>query len=51
MLNKIVKVTSGGSDYEADQRHVEILMKDTGVDVGSKGVTAPGSKSEGGKEK
>ncbi len=35
ILNRIVTVTSGGLDYEADQRHAEILMKDMGIDQGS----------------
>ncbi len=48
ILSRIVTVTSRGLDYEADQRHEEILMKDMGIDEGSKGVTTPGSKSEGG---
>ena len=37
-------------DYEADQTHADILMKDLGIDEGSKGVTTPGSNSEGGQE-
>ncbi len=50
ILNRIATVTSGGLHYEADQRHAEILMKDVGVGEGSKGVTAPGSNSEGGQD-
>ncbi len=48
ILNRTVTVTSEGLDYEADQRHAEISMKDMGVDEGSKGVSNPGSNSEGG---
>ena len=44
ILNRLARVTSGGLDYEADQRHAEILMKDMGIDEGSKEVTTPGSK-------
>ncbi len=32
ILNKIVAVTSGRLDYEADQRQVEIFMNDMGID-------------------
>ncbi len=48
ILSRIATVTSGGLDYEAHQRHTEILMKDIGIDEGSKGVTTPGRNSEGG---
>ncbi len=48
MLNRILTVTSGGLDFQSDHWHSEILMKDTGVDEGSKGATTPGSNSEGG---
>jgi hypothetical protein len=50
VLSSIVAVTSGGLDYEADQRHAEILIMDVGVDEGSKGITTPGSNSEGGQD-
>ena len=50
ILNRIATVTSGGLDYEAGQRHANILMKDMGIDEGSKGVTTSGSNSEGGQE-
>ncbi len=45
-----MKVTSGGLDCEADQRHTEIWMKGMGTDEGSKVATAPGSNGEGGQE-
>ena len=49
ILNRIVTVTGNGLEYEADQRHAEILMRDMGIDEGSKGVVTPGvSTSEGG---
>ncbi len=42
-------MTENGLEYEADQRHAEILMRDMGLDESSKGVTTPGvSKTEGG---
>ena len=42
ILNRIVTVTENGLEYEADQRHAEILMKDMGVDENCKGVVTPG---------
>ena len=50
ILNRIVTVANDGLEYEADQRHAEILMTDMGIDEGSKGVTTPGSNSKGGQE-
>ncbi len=35
-------------EYEADQRHPEMLLKDMGTDEGSEGVTTPGSNGEEG---
>ena len=50
ILNRIVTVTENGLEYEADQRHAEILMRDMGIDESSKGVTTPGVSSiEGGR--
>ncbi len=48
--NRIVTVANGGLEYEADQRHAEILMKDVGKDEGSRGVNTPGSNGEGGQD-
>ncbi len=45
---RIAMVVSGGLEYEADQSHAEILMKDVGIDEGSKEVITPGSNGEGG---
>ncbi len=50
VLNRIATVASGGLEYEADQRHAEILMKDVGIDEGSKGAIAPGSNRAGGQD-
>ncbi len=51
ILNRIPTVTDQGLEYEADQRHAEISMKDICIDESSKGVVTPGvvSTSEGGK--
>ena len=35
-------VTEDGLEYEADQRHAEILMRDMGMDESCKGVVTPG---------
>ena len=37
ILNRAVTMASGVLEYEADQKHAEILMKDVGIDEGSKG--------------
>ena len=47
ILNTIVTVTDHGLEYEADQWHAEILMKDMCADESSKGVTTPGVVSTG----
>ncbi len=41
ILNKIVTATDQGVEYEADQRHVEISMKDMRAEERSKGVVIP----------
>ncbi len=49
ILTGIVTVTENGLEYEADQGHAEILMRDMGIDEGCKGVVTPGlSTNEGG---
>ncbi len=48
--NRFATVPNSVLEYGSDQRHAEILMKDMGMDEGSKGVTTPGSTSEGGPE-
>ena len=49
ILNRIATVTSGGLDYEADQRHAEILMKDMVIDEESKESSPRGATAKGGK--
>ena len=46
ILNRIVSVGENGLEYEADQRHAEIVMRDLGVHEGSKGLSTPGSTQE-----
>jgi hypothetical protein len=49
ILNRIVTVTENGLEYEAGQRHAEILMRHMGTDESSNGVVTPGaSTAEGG---
>ena len=46
MLNRIVRWTDDGLEYEADPRHVEIILKQ--LNIGHcKAVAAPGTKEEG----
>ncbi len=50
ILNRVATVTESVLEHEADQRHAEFLMRDMGIDKGSRGVVTPGtSTSEGGK--
>ena len=49
ILNRIITVTDKGLQYEADQRHAEIIMRAMGVDESAKEVATPGVSSiEGG---
>ncbi len=41
ILSRIAKVTDEGLEYEADQRHAEILAQDVGIDGSSRGVVTP----------
>ena len=41
ILNRIVTWTDGGIQYEGDQRHVEIAMKELGLDEDSREVGVP----------
>jgi hypothetical protein len=42
ILNRIVSSTDEGLEYEADQRHAEIIMKELGLTKESKGLSTPG---------
>ena len=35
ILNRIIRCTSAGWEYEADQRHVDLIVKETGADKAS----------------
>ncbi len=39
-MSRTVPVAENGLEYEADQRHAEILMRDMGIDEGSEGVVS-----------
>ena len=42
ILNRVVTYTDDGIEWEADQRHAEIIVKQMGLGAGSKGVITPG---------
>ena len=46
ILNRVVEWTGPGTSYEAEQRHAEMSVSTVGLDKGSKGVSAPGVKTE-----
>ena len=41
ILNRIVTLTPKGIEYESDQRHAEIIVKQMGLKEGSKAVATP----------
>ena len=46
VLNRVLRWTDKGIEYEADPRHVEIILKQLNIDQ-CKPVTTPGTKEEG----
>merc|ERR1739836_64577 len=46
VLNRILRWTNEGIEYEADPRHVEIVLKQLNID-NCKPVITPGTKDEG----
>ena len=46
ILNRVVQWTEEGIEYEADQRHAEIIVSKLGLEKDSKGVSTPGCKRE-----
>ena len=44
ILNRIVRWTAEGLEYEADQRHAEIIVKEMGLETATK-VSTPGTRS------
>ena len=41
ILNRIIKVTESGWEYEPDQRHAEMIVKELGLET-AKSVNTPG---------
>ena len=41
ILNRVIRVTQNGWEYEADQRHCDLIIRETGADKLS-GLTHPG---------
>ena len=48
ILSRVVTVTDEGIEYEADQRHSEIIVRELGLDSKSKTVVTPGTKDSTG---
>merc|ERR1711973_531261 len=46
ILNRVVTWTEEGIEYEADQRHAEIIVKSLDLQADSKNVTTPGIRRE-----
>ena len=45
VLNRVVSWNDIGIEYEADQRHAEIIIKHMRLQLGSKPVVTPGEKT------
>ena len=45
ILNRLVQWTSGGIEYEADQRHAELIVADAGLNMASGQRAPPGVKA------
>ena len=43
VLNRFIHWTPSGIEYEADQRHAEIIVRELGLKFDSKSVNAPGT--------
>ena len=41
ILNRLVTMTKEGIEYESDQRHAEIIVKQMGLQTGSRAVATP----------
>jgi hypothetical protein len=44
ILNRIVEWTERGINYEADHRHVDIVLENLGYQDSTKGLSTPGTK-------
>ena len=45
ILNRIIRVTRGGWEYEADQRHADLIIQETGAS-GLSTLTHPGGEKK-----
>ena len=45
ILNRVLRITTGGLEYEPDVRHVETIIQELGLQ-GSNGVNTPGTKQK-----
>jgi len=43
VLNRVIHWTPEGIEYEADQRHAEIIISELGLGTGSNGISTPGT--------
>ena len=46
LLNRIIQWNEEGIQYEADQRHAEIIVREMGIKQGKKDIVTPGTKGE-----
>ena len=49
ILNRVIRVTERGWEYEADQRHRDLIVQQLGL-TSARPVSAPGSEEKGGEE-
>ena len=47
VLNRLVHWTREGIEYEADQRHAELIIQELNLKADSKGVNTPGEHNKG----
>ena len=47
ILNRLVHWTPEGVEYDADQRHAKLIIRELGLKEGSKSVNAPGEQGKG----
>ncbi len=47
LFNRIITWAEDGIIYEADQRHMDLIIRDLGLSGASKSVTTPSAREEG----
>ena len=45
VLNRVIRWTDGGLEFEADQRHAEMVVRDLGLE-NAKAVATPGTRED-----